>query len=139
MNPLLNFLLGPVLDKVLAYIPDPQKRAEMQLEMAKLQQSAEFKQLEAMLQIATAQSAVNLAEAQSEDKFKSWWRPAAAWICVAGMFFQFVFAPTLGWVMALLGKPVTLPQTNTEVLMTMLFSMLGLGTWRTVDKIKGVA
>lgn len=141
VNPaaLAGKVLGPLLNKLIGLIPDPQKRAEMELEISKLQQSTEFKQLDADLQVALAQAQINLEEAKSSDRFKSWWRPAAGWCCVLGLLGQFLVGPTLTWFMALIGHPTPFPQLDTPLLTTLLLGLLGLGTLRTVDKVRGVA
>ena len=84
MAPLIGGLLDAglkILDKV---IPDPQAKAAAQLELLKLQQAGEFKQLEADMQLALAQTQINQVEAASPDPFRAGWRPAAGWVYVAG-------------------------------------------------------
>ena len=49
-----------------------------------------------------AQNAINLAEAQGNDRFSSRWRPAAEWVCVAALAYQYLVAPIVTW----LGAPV---------------------------------
>ena len=139
MSPIIDLLLGPVLQLVEKYIPSAEDRAKLQVELLQLQQNQQLKELVAQLQIATAQSQVNLAEAQSTEKFKSYWRPFVGWICASGLFFQFVFAPTATWVSALFGKTIVFPTLDGNTLMTLLFGMLGLGAYRTVEKVRGVA
>ena len=49
--PVFEALIGPVLQIVDKIIPDPEAKAKAQLELLKLQQAGEFKQLDADLQI----------------------------------------------------------------------------------------
>ena len=119
MTPILGGLLDAglrILDKV---IPDPQAKAAAQLELLKLQQAGEFRQMEADLQLSLAQTEVNKVEAASPDLFKSGWRPGAGWICVLGLAYQFLLQ---------LGD-----------LYGLLFGMLGLGAYRSVERVKGKA
>ena len=138
MTPLIGGLLDAglkVLDRV---IPDPQAKAQAQLELLKLQQAGEFRQLEADLQLALAQTEVNKVEAASSDPFKSNWRPAAGWICVLGLAYQFLAQPLLSWGSAIGGYPSP-PVLELGDLYGLLFGMLGLGAYRSFEKTKGKA
>lgn len=139
MNPLmlggLFDLAGKVFDKI---FPDPVQAAAAKLEMFKLQQAGELKILEAETQLAMGQLEVNKVEAGSDSLFKSGWRPAVGWTCVYGLFYQFVFLPQATFFITLYKLEATLPPLNMDTLMTLLFGLLGLGAYRTVEKIKGV-
>ena len=74
--------------------------------------------------IAAAQSATNTAEAANESVFVSGWRPACGWACVIGLIYSSILAPVLH-----------LPQADSNVLTSILFGMLGLGTMRSAEKI----
>lgn len=139
MNALLQFLIGPVLQAVEKYLPDPQAKAQMQLELLKLQQSSEFKEIDAAVQMASAESDVNKVEAASTDPFVSRWRPFIGWVCGVGLGVQFLVGPLLTWTAGLLGHAVSFPQLDMGTLLTLLLGMLGLGGMRTVEKLKGVA
>jgi hypothetical protein len=85
------------------------------------------------------QTDVNLADAGSGSFFKSGWRPAAGWTCVSALFYQFLARPLGGWIMQqLLGWQLP-PSLETDTLMTLLFGLLGLGAYRTVERIRGKA
>ena len=124
-----------IIDRV---FQDPQKKAEAQLELLRLQQAGEFKQIEAELAANLAQIDVNKVEAASTSKFVSWWRPAVGWTCVSGLAYSFLAQPLLTWGAAFFGKPAA-PTIDTGTLLTLLFGLLGLGGMRTLEKIKGVA
>jgi hypothetical protein len=127
-------LIGKVIDRA---IPDPAQRAAAQLEILKMQQAGEFKQLEADLQLALAQVDVDKIEAASDSLFKGGWRPMIGWLCGAGLFYSFVMQPTLPWVAAVVGWDApALPSLESDVLMTLLFGMLGLGAYRTYEKTR---
>ena len=138
MTPLIGGLLDAglkVLDRVL---PDPAQKAAAQLELLKLQQSGEFKQLEADLQLALAQTEVNKVEAASADPFKSGWRPAAGWVCVLGLLYQFLLQPLLAWGSVMQGYSAP-PVLELGDLYGLLFGMLRLGAYRSVERVKGKA
>ena len=138
MTPILGGLLDAglrILDKV---IPDPQAKAQAQLELLKLQQAGEFRQMEADLQLSLAQTEVNKVEAASPDLFKSGWRPGAGWICVLGLAYQFLLQPLLAWGSTIQGDPAP-PVLQLGDLYGLLFGMLGLGAYRSVERVKGKA
>ena len=135
MTPLIGGLLDAglkVLDRVL---PDPAQKAAAQLELLKLQQAGEFKQLEADLQLALAQTEVNKVEAASADPFKSGWRPAAGWVCVLGLLYQFLLQPLLAWGSVIQGYAAP-PVLELGDLYGLLFGMLGLGAYRSFEKTR---
>ena len=61
MSPIIDLLLGPVLQLVEKYIPSAEDRAKLQVELLQLQQNQQLKELDAQLQIATAQPSSDLA------------------------------------------------------------------------------
>jgi hypothetical protein len=137
MNPLL---IGSVIDigsKVIDRLfPDPQQKAIAQLELLKLQQSGEFKELDAHVELARGQMEINKIEAGS-DLFRGGWRPACGWICVSGLFYNAILQPIVPELVAMItGKAMTLRPADTEVLMTLLGGLLGLGGMRSWEKLK---
>lgn len=134
----LELLIGPVtkiLDKI---IPDPQAKAQAQLELIRLNQQGEFRQIDADLQVMLAQAAINQEEAKSPDLFRGGWRPAVGWVCVSGMAYTYILHPFLGWLGTIYGFPAP-PGVETFDLMIMLGGMLGFGGMRMFEKIKGKA
>jgi hypothetical protein len=95
--------------------------------------------LEIAAQEATQQSQTNTAEAAHASLFVSGWRPAVGWVCAASFAWVCVGQPLFSWTYVLLTKqPAPVIALPTEMLMTTLLGMLGLGTLRTLEKIKGV-
>lgn len=139
MNPLLLTGIFDVGMKLIERIfPSAETQAAAKLEFLKLQQAGEFKQLEADVSLALAQIKVNEAEAESSDPFRAGWRPFIGWVCGVGLAFQFVIRPLANWTVAINGYTTFLPGLELETLMTLLFGMLGLGAYRTTEKIKGL-
>lgn len=138
MNPLAITALFDIGGKLIEKLfPDPQKAAEAKLKMFELQQAGEFKQLEADVQLALAQIDVNKEEAKG-DLFRAGWRPFIGWVCGGALAYQFILRPILPWLSINLGFEVTLmPALETETLMTLLFGMLGLGAYRSYEKVNG--
>jgi hypothetical protein len=130
MNP-LELIVGPLFKVIDKIIPDPQAKAQMQLELIRLQQSGELAQM-------TGQMEINKVEAASPDLFRGGWRPFIGWICGAGLLYQFLLRPLLGWLSNINGWAVP-PPLEMDTLLTLLLGMLGLGAYRTAEKVKGVA
>ena len=131
MNPLLIGplveLVGKIADKVW---PDPAAKVQAQTELLKMQQAGELAVLEKLAASEAAQTEINKIEAASDDKFKSYWRPALGWVCVAGFSYQLLARPFL------IGAGYDYPDLDMETLAALTFGMLGLGAMRTIEKTK---
>jgi len=90
--------------------------------MAKLAMSPQMAQLE-----------INKVEAGHRSIFVAGWRPAIGWVCVLGLFLNFVANPVIVWFG---GTAIT---AGLSALMPLVISLLGLGGYRTVEKIRGKA
>lgn len=119
---------GKVMDRLW---PDPAQAAAAKLELFKLQQSGELAQIAGQLE-------VNKVEAASSSVFVAGWRPFIGWTCGVGFGVQFVVGPLAEWASALAGHPVKFPPMDVGTMMPLLFGMLGLGAFRTAEKIQGV-
>lgn len=124
-----------ILERV---IPDPVQRAQAQLDLIKLQQEGQFKELESQLQISLGQIEVNKIEAAAEGIYKSGWRPGAGWICVGGLAYEFLLRPLLPWVFQVCGANVPPLPSLDSVLFELVFALLGLGGLRQFGKARGI-
>lgn len=138
MGPLLALLpaLTSLLDKVL---PDAGAAADAKIRLMELAQSGELAKISAETQIAVSQNEVNKIEAGSNRLFVAGWRPFVGWICACAIGFKYIGGPLLVMVAAWFGHPIELPDVGADDLMVLLGGMLGLGTLRTVEKVKKVA
>ena len=138
MNPLLLsglFDLGKgLIDR---FFPDPVAKAAATLELARMEQNGELAKLASATDLAKLQIQTNIEEAKNANWFVSGWRPAVGWTCAGGLFYQVIARPILGWIMQNLFGWTLPPQLEMDTLMTVLFGMLGLGAYRTVEKVKG--
>lgn len=121
-------LLGDVLDRVL---PDDKAKEQAKLEVAKMALESRTIELNALRDVDVAQAQVNTAEA-STDAFRGGWRPFIGWVSGFGLAYQFLAYPMLH------GFYPELSPINSEDLMVLLFGMLGLGVYRSYEKVKGV-
>lgn len=128
--------LGNLLDRV---FPDPAVAADAKVAVMEMAQRGELAYLDADLKMATGQMEVNKAEAQHQSIFVAGWRPAIGWVCASAFAFKFVVGPTAAVLMAVAGHPIVLPEFDFSEMSTILLGMLGLGTLRTVEKVKRVS
>lgn len=119
-----------ILDKV---VPDADAKR-------RAQEAWQLRVLEIAAQEASNQSQTNTAEAGHSSLFVSGWRPAVGWVCAFSFGWICFGQPLFSWVYVLTTKqPSPVVELPTEMLMTTLLGMLGLGTLRTLEKIKQVA
>lgn len=105
---------------------DPNEQAKIELKLLEVEN--------AFLQ---AQSTINMKEAENPNVFVSGWRPAAGWTCVIGFAYNFLFFPFMTWV-SLNYDLKAPPVIDTNMLMQLLFGMLGLAGLRTYEAKEGV-
>jgi hypothetical protein len=132
MNPLI---IAPILEigkSILDRLfPDPVLKAKAEMEMMVLLQTQDLQKVMGQLEI-------NAKEAANPSIWVSGWRPAAGWSSVAGLTYATIVHPLLSWMSVVKGWPAP-PEIDTETLLYVLGGMLGLGTLRTVERVKGKA
>ena len=130
------FSLGKtIIDKIW---PDKAEAERAKLKLFELTQAGEFKELEAELEKARLQVGVNTAEAQSGSNFRGGWRPFTGWVCGLGLAYAVLLQPLItGVVQATVPnmQGFAMPDVQTDALMALLFGMLGLGGYRTYEKV----
>jgi hypothetical protein len=139
MNPLLLsglFDIGKgIIDKL---FPDPAKAEAAKLELLKMQQNGELAELAANTQLANAQIMVNVEEAKNASLLVSGWRPMVGWIGAFAMGYAAILEPVGRFVAQVFyGYEGPFPALDTTITMQVLFGILGLGGYRTFEKVKG--
>lgn len=130
-------LITSLLDKVL---PDPQAAAAAKLEALKLAQTGQLAELDAEVRLALGQLEVNKADAGGASPMQRNWRPAIGWVCAAALAWDTILRPMATYGLAIAGHQVPdMPSLASEQLYALLFGLLGLGSLRTVEKVKGAA
>ena len=121
---MLEKLIAPVTGLLDKFIPDADTKQKIAHEIATMSEKH-------VHEIAKAQIEVNKLDAKG-NWFQSSWRPATAWVCVAGFTVNFLISP--------LAAPfgVIVPQADTSTMLPVLMGMLGLGGMRTMERVKGV-
>ena len=123
MISLLGTLVGPVTDIINKVVPDKDQAAKLAHEVSTMAENH-------AQQIALAQIEVNKTEA-SAGWYRGGWRPAVGWICAAGFGVNFLVSPLAA------GFGFSIPQADVGTMMPVLTGLLGLGTLRTFEKVKG--
>lgn len=131
MNPLflspIFDLVGTVVDRL---IPDKAAAEKAKLEMATALQGQEF-------QIQIEQIKVNAAEATNTSWFVAGGRPFVMWTCGIALAYASVLEPILRFLAQVwFGYTGAFPTIDTNLTMQVLFGILGLGGYRTIEKIK---
>lgn len=138
MSGIFNLDFGSIISGVRGVIDDVHTSDEERMGM-----ELQAKQLDA--QLLTGQMEINQAEAGHKSIFVAGWRPAIGWIGALALGYKFIFHPLLlwiwfmaksqGWIPEGVGEP---PIIDAGELYPIIMGMLGLGTMRTVEGIKGV-
>lgn len=125
-------LLGPLVERLVGLIPDPQAQAKAKAEA--LQQIMEFAS-----RADAAQLEVNKAEAGSGHMFVAGWRPFIGWVCAAGCAWNWLGLPVGMFVAAALDRPLNIAPLDLSEMLPLLLGMLGMGGLRTFEKVQGVS
>ena len=115
---------GKVLDK---FVEDKDLKRKLESELKSQ-----------IISLDLAQAQTNLEQAKHSSVFIAGARPAIMWICAVGLGWQFVFQPVAAWILAVSGSELMLPLFETEGLMPLTLSLLGLGSMRSFEKFKGI-
>ena len=121
---MLQALIGPVASLLDKFIPDADTKQKLAYDIATLAERQAH-------EIAIAQIEVNKEEAKG-NWFQAGWRPACAWVCVAGFTVNFLISP--------LADPfgIMVPQADISTMMPVLLGMLGLAGARSFERVKKV-
>jgi hypothetical protein len=122
--------IGGIVNK---FIPDRDQQAKLHAEL-------QMKLLEIEADSAKAQAEINQVEAGSSNLFVAGWRPCVGWVCAGAFAWQFVGQPGFSFFYTLYTKqPAPVVALDHDALNTVLFGLLGLGGFRSWEKVKGVA
>lgn len=117
-------LIQTVVEK---FVPDKDKASELAHEVATLAENHAH-------EIATKQIEVNKQEAAHKSLFVAGWRPFIGWTCGVAMANNFIVMPYIAVLFS-----VDVPVLELAEMMPVLMGLLGLGAYRSYEKIKGVA
>ena len=129
---MLQALIGPVSGLLDKFIEDKDTKNALAHEIATMSERH-------AQELAKGQLEVNKVEAASKSMFVAGWRPAVGWVTVIGMASNYILIPMGNFALAIIGSEITIPLLQMSEMMPVLLGMLGLGTMRSVEKIKKVS
>lgn len=132
---LLKELISPLTDVVSEVVVDKDKRDEINFKIQELIDKADARYHEQLM----GQVEINKIEAASGSLFVAGWRPFIGWVGGAGLAWSFIVGPFIEYVARLTGWQGQMPVFELDQLIAIVLAMLGVGTMRTVEKIKGVS
>lgn len=117
-----------IIDK---FIPDTNARMAAQEELTKTMMQAANK-------AESDQRDINKVEASSASFFVAGWRPGAGWLCVTALAYDWLVSPMITWFLAFRHiTDIALPQLSSAQSEALLYALLGIGGFRTIDKVTG--
>lgn len=131
---MLTALIAPVVGLLDKFIPDADLKNKLAHQVATMAETH-------LQELNKAQIDANIAQAKNPSIFVSGARPAIMWICALGLLTQFFLMPLAEWSVAIWLPELNgqLPNLDTEGLMGLTVSLLGLSGMRSFEKSKGVA
>lgn len=125
---MIGTILGaaaPIIDK---FVENKDQKNKLK---AELEQS--------LISLDLAQAQANIEQAKHSSIFVAGARPAIMWICALGLFFHFIIFPLAEWVITIWYPDLFLPSLDTDQILGLTVSLLGLGGMRSWEKSKGIA
>jgi Holin of 3TMs, for gene-transfer release len=126
---------GKLMDR---FWPDPATKDVAKLELFKAQQSGELQILANETTLAKGQLDVNTVEAASTNWFVAGARPFIMWGCGFSMLYAALFEPAARFISTVIFHyNGSFPVIDSTITTQILFGLLGLGGYRTMEKLKG--
>lgn len=86
------------------------------------------------------QTEINKVEAAHRSIFVAGWRPFIGWVCGTALLYHYILRDLITWALSVWAPDITAPPNLAmEHLMTVLLGMLGLGAYRSYEKVKKVS
>lgn len=156
--PVIGGLIDKLSNGIDELVTSDEERGKIDIEKNQI----ELKRLTAELKEQHMQLQINMTQAQHPSIFVAGARPAIIWIGALGLAYEALLRPIGSWIIMLnldinailgdaafqnatseqidtLGDFYTLPSMNTELFMPIILGILGIGGYRTWEKIKGKA
>jgi len=140
--PIIGAIIGGVTDLIGDMHTSDKEKLDAEIELRKL--GLESERIEASL--VAGQIDVNKEEAKHASVFVAGGRPAILWVGAVSLGWTYVAHPIMTWLWAILQGvgwiAATLPPPpilDIEALMVLVGGVLGLGGFRSFEKVRGVA
>jgi hypothetical protein len=124
-------LINQIGQAVRQVLPNPEAQRQFDLQIMELAAKAE----EQETQLISGQIETNKIEAAHSNLFVAGWRPFIGWTGGLALGYTWILSPLLKMVFQLEELPALAP----DEIYPIIIGMLGLGTMRTIEKMRGVA
>lgn len=143
----IDDIIGVGLKLIDKFVEDPTEAAKAKARLMEMNHEEVMATLQADKELAVSQIEVNKEEAKSQSLFVAGWRPALGWVLVSAFAINFIVFPITGWAFGIFkalgwiaaSSELVLPVLDMATMLPVLGGILGLGTFRTYEKIKGVS
>ena len=123
-------MISGIVDRIW---PDPNESEKNAIERLKVMVAQEMASLKGQLD-------ANIVAAKHGSVFVAGARPFILWVCGGALAYSTLIEPIMRFVAQVcFGYIGDFPVLNTEIVNTALFGLLGLGGYRTFEKVKGVS
>jgi len=134
--PIFGDIVREVGNTVREFIPDADKRAEIEYKFAELADRADARETD----LLQGQLEINKEEAKHSNIFVAGWRPFIGWTSGVALAYTWIAAPFLQWFMQFFfDKLIGLPALSPESIFPIVLAMLGIAGMRTYEKKEGIA
>lgn len=128
-----SLLIAPIASIIDKLIPDADAAAKAKADLLMMQAKGE-------LDSQLSQIQVNLKEAEHASVFVAGWRPAVGWVCATSLGYVAIIEPVARFIATVgYGYSGSYPSIDTDLTLQVLLGLLGLGAFRSFEKVKGVA
>lgn len=139
ISSLIGGSIGDAFQKIVgAFKVDPTVALQKQTELEEIKLQLVSKIQDQYNQQLQAQTDINKQEASSTNWFVAGWRPFFGWVGGVAFAIQFIISPFATWGAALIGHPIKFPSLDMGTLMPITMGILGLGAYRTYEKVQSV-
>lgn len=121
--------IAGLLTKAMSFFEGDDKR---QAELA-------IKELDNLQAQVMGQQEINKQESQHRSIFVAGWRPFIGWVCGFSLLFEFILRPFIVWLSVIYFPDSPIIPSISDVLLELVFAMLGLGGLRTFEKYKTIS
>lgn len=99
----------------------------------------EKQELAAALTVIQGQLEINKVEAGSQSIFVAGWRPFIGWICGVSLAYAALLEPLMRFIAKVaFSYTGEFPAIDHDITMQVLLGLLGLGAYRSYERVKGV-
>jgi Holin of 3TMs, for gene-transfer release len=99
----------------------------------------EKQELAAGLAMIQGQLEINRVEAGHQNLFVAGWRPFIGWVCGIALAYAALFEPVMRFIAKVsFGYTGEFPVIDHDITMQVLLGLLGLGAYRSWERVKGV-